>query len=55
MYRWMGLHIFDRDFGMRMFRQLGTSNREDFYYIKCNKCANSFQDDLNKRLYKVDA
>ena len=31
------------------------SYREDFYYVKCIKGAISFQDDLDKRLYKVGA
>ena len=29
------------------------SYREDFYYIKCKKGAISFQNDLDRRLYKV--
>ena len=29
------------------------SYREDFYYVKCKKGAISFQDDLDRRLYKV--
>ena len=52
----MGSHIFGI-LEARIFRQLGISNREDFYffYFITNKCDNLFQDDLDKRFYKVDA
>ena len=33
----------------------GFKSGQDFYHIDCNKCVNSFQHDLIKRLYKVDA
>ena len=48
----MGSHIFGI-LGVR--KNITVIIREDFYYIMCNKCANSFRDDLVKRLYKVDA
>ena len=33
----------------------GFKNGKNVYFIKFNKCVNSSQDDLVKRLYKVDA
>ena len=45
----MDLHIFGI-WGIRKFREART-----FYFIKFNRCVNSFQGDLVKRLYKVDA
>ena len=33
----------------------GFKSGQDFYHIDCNKCVNSFQRDLIKRLYKIDA
>ena len=45
----MELHIFGI-WGIRKLREVQT-----FYFIKFNRCVNSFQDDQVKRLYKVDA
>ena len=41
--------------GVRITQKFRISKRDDLYYIKWSKCANSFQKDLDRRLYKVDA
>ena len=43
-----------RDFGGKNIPVIRDFKPEDFYYI-IDKCANLFQDDLDKRLSKVDA
>lgn len=50
----MGSHIFGI-LGVRKLRLIGIQKWEDIYYIKFNKCVNSFQDHLVNRFYKVDA
>ena len=59
---WMGLYFHDwkdyyevayfQDFGVRKLRSV---KKKDLHHIKFNKYTSSFQDDLVKRLYKVDA
>ena len=50
----MGSHIFGT-LEVRKFRQVGIYKWKDIYYVKFNKCVSSYQDDLGKRLYKLDA
>ena len=47
-------HIFGI-WGIRNFRLVGILKWEDFCFIIFNQCVNSFQYELVKRLYKVDA
>ena len=50
----MGSHIFGI-WEIRKFRWVGILKWDDFCFIKFNQCVKSFQNDLVKRLYKVDA
>ena len=41
--------------GVKKFRYVGILKKKDLHHSMFNKCASSFQDDLVKRLNRVDA
>ena len=41
-------------FGGKKFRYVGILKKKDLHHSMFNKCASSFQDDLVKRLNRVD-
>ena len=58
MCRWMESHFhgwIDNNGASENSGRYRFKNGKNVYFIKFNKCVNSSQDDLVKRLYKVDA